>query len=251
MKLKLSRKIVLAPVLVIALALAAFTGVTARGALAAPRTSASISLAGLSTTSSSGEKTVTVAPGDTLSRLAQRYGTTVEALQELNGLGTSTIIYAGATLRIPDTGSRIAGSAGASPAAAITFARAQLGKPYIWGGAGSAGYDCSGLVMRAWEAGGVSLPRTTYAQVNAGTRITRDELAPGDLIFTNADGHVELYIGGGHIIQAPHTGSFVQVSPLPPAYLVDAYVRVARLSTPIGSTKGKSHDAFKETLASH
>jgi cell wall-associated NlpC family hydrolase len=55
--------------------------------------------------------------------------------------------------------------------------------------------------MRAWQAAGISLPRTTYGQVNAGTRIIRGQLLPGDPVFTNNDGHVQLYIGGGRVIE--------------------------------------------------
>jgi len=189
---------------------------------------------------------ITLSAGDTLSGLALSYGTTVRALQELNGLGTSTLIYADASFRVPAAAGTVSvvrhraatlhtvhravrsAQAGSGAAAtAIAFARAQLGKPYVWGGTGPDGFDCSGLVMRAWQAAGVSLPRTTYDQVSAGTPITRDELAPGDLIFSSGDGHVQLYIGGGQVIQAPYTGANVEISPLPDAATVDAYVRIS------------------------
>jgi cell wall-associated NlpC family hydrolase len=170
---------------------------------------------------------ITISTGDTLSGLAIRYGTTVRTLQALNGMGRSTLIYAGAVLRVPAHGHRHVGRVSRTPAGtAIAFARAQLSKPYVWGGTGPVGFDCSGLVMRAWQAAGVTLPRTTYDQVNAGTRITRGQLLPGDLVFTNNDGHVQLYIGSGRVIQAPHTGAVVRVSPLAPGTQVDAYVRV-------------------------
>ncbi|WP_055602712.1 C40 family peptidase, partial [Streptomyces aureus] len=63
-------------------------------------------------------------------------------------------------------------------AAAVSFARAQLGKPYVWGATGPSAYDCSGLTQAAWRAAGVSLPRTTYTQINAGRRVSRSQLAP-------------------------------------------------------------------------
>jgi cell wall-associated NlpC family hydrolase len=70
-------------------------------------------------------------------------------------------------------------------ATAIRYALLQLGKPYLWGGTGPAGYDCSGLVMKAYQAAGISLPRTTFQQVNAGTPVySTSQLEPGDLIFT-------------------------------------------------------------------
>jgi cell wall-associated NlpC family hydrolase len=94
------------------------------------------------------------------------------------------------------------------------------------GGTGDGGYDCSGLVQAAWRIAGVGLPRTTYEQAHAGTRITRADLEPGDLVFSNGDGHVQLYAGHGTVIQAPHTGAYVDYSPLPPPGQLDAYVRV-------------------------
>ncbi|MFD6100224.1 C40 family peptidase [Nocardiopsis flavescens] len=87
--------------------------------------------------------------------------------------------------------------------AVLDFARAQIGKPYVWGGTGPDGYDCSGLVQAAWAQAGVSLPRTTYDQVNAGTRISRDQVQPGDLLFfysESAPSHVGIYSGNGMMI---------------------------------------------------
>ena len=104
---------------------------------------------------------------------------------------------------------------------AIAYAAAQLGKPYIWGGVGPVGYDCSGLVMMAYEAAGISLPRTTFQQVYAGTPVYSDsQLEPGDLLFTPGSdgtaaepGHVGMYIGSGLVIQAPQTGEDVEITP--------------------------------------
>ncbi|MFF1507670.1 NlpC/P60 family protein [Streptomyces sp. NPDC058326] len=100
-------------------------------------------------------------------------------------------------------------------AEAISFARAQLGKPYVWGATGPSGYDCSGLTQAAWRAAGVSLPRTTYTQINAGRRVSRSELAPGDLVFFYSGiSHVGLYIGGGRMIHAPRPGAPIRVAPI-------------------------------------
>ncbi|WP_150239718.1 C40 family peptidase [Nocardiopsis quinghaiensis] len=87
--------------------------------------------------------------------------------------------------------------------AVLDFARAQVGKPYVWGGTGPNGYDCSGLVQAAWAQAGVNLPRTTYDQVNAGTRISRDQVQPGDLLFfysESSPSHVGIYSGNGNMI---------------------------------------------------
>ncbi len=106
---------------------------------------------------------------------------------------------------------------------AIGYAVAQLGKPYVWGGTGPSGFDCSGLVMMAYRAAGISLPRTTYEQVYAGQPVyDTGTLAPGDLIFTEgsdpgpggAPGHVGMYIGDALVIDAPYTGRDIELTPL-------------------------------------
>ncbi|MGO4420898.1 C40 family peptidase, partial [Streptomyces sp. MCAF7] len=112
-------------------------------------------------------------------------------------------------------------------AKAVGYARAQLGKDYVWGGTGPRGYDCSGLIMRAWQAAGVKLPRTTWAQRYAGKETTRAELRPGDLVLSNGDGHVALYIGGGKVIHAPGTGLTVRLAPLPAPERVTGYRHIA------------------------
>jgi cell wall-associated NlpC family hydrolase len=119
---------------------------------------------------------------------------------------------------------------------AIAYAAAQLGKPYIWGGTGPAGYDCSGLVMMAYHAAGISLPRTTFQQVDAGTPVYSDsQLEPGDLLFTpGADGtatdpgHVGMYIGSGLVIQAPQTGEDIEITPFS-GYWQETTVAIRRI----------------------
>ncbi|MER8008407.1 NlpC/P60 family protein [Streptomyces sp. NPDC094149] len=96
-------------------------------------------------------------------------------------------------------------------AKAIAFARAQIGKPYVWGATGPDSYDCSGLTQAAWKAAGVTLPRTTYDQVNAGTTVSLTDAQPGDLIFFYDDiSHVGIYIGNGMMIHAPKPGAYVR-----------------------------------------
>ncbi|MFV5993403.1 NlpC/P60 family protein [Streptomyces sp. NPDC056231] len=103
----------------------------------------------------------------------------------------------------------------ARAAEAIAFAYGALGKPYVWGATGPSSFDCSGLTQAAWRSAGVSLPRTTYTQINAGRNIPRSELAPGDLVFFYSGiSHVGLYIGDGQMIHAPHPGAPVRIAPI-------------------------------------
>jgi cell wall-associated NlpC family hydrolase len=102
--------------------------------------------------------------------------------------------------------------ASGAAAVAIKYAYAQLGKPYRFGGSGPGSFDCSGLTMRAWGAAGVSLSHSSVSQQHQGKRVSLSALQPGDLIFWgNPSYHVAIYIGGGRIIAAPHTGTVVQI----------------------------------------
>ncbi|WP_308250544.1 C40 family peptidase [Nonomuraea rhizosphaerae] len=114
------------------------------------------------------------------------------------------------------TGIKYTGSASGNAATVLRFAFAQVGKPYIFGGTGPRGYDCSGLTQAAWRAAGVSLPRTTWQQWAWGNarKVSLDALQPGDLIFSSGLGHVSIYAGGGRIVHAPQTGDVVKVVPL-------------------------------------
>jgi peptidoglycan DL-endopeptidase CwlO len=90
-------------------------------------------------------------------------------------------------------------------------ALAQQGKPYVWAAAGPSAFDCSGLVMYAFAQIGISLPHSSYAQAGMGQPVDRANLEPGDLVFFNGDSHVGIYIGGGQMVHAPHTGDVVRV----------------------------------------
>ncbi len=100
---------------------------------------------------------------------------------------------------------------------AIAFAMSKLGYPYIWGGVGPAGYDCSGLVMMAYKSQGVSIPRGATDQYRAGAKIPYNEKQPGDLIFWGSPSyqyHVAMYIGNNQIIEAPSPGQTVRIGPI-------------------------------------
>ncbi|MFL4906507.1 NlpC/P60 family protein [Streptomyces sp. MMS24-I2-30] len=110
-----------------------------------------------------------------------------------------------------DTSSASSSSSATKAQKAIDFARAQIGKPYVWGATGPGSYDCSGLTQAAWKAAGVSLPRTTYSQVDAGTTVSLADAQPGDLVFFYDDvSHVGIYIGNGMMIHAPKPGAYVR-----------------------------------------
>jgi cell wall-associated NlpC family hydrolase len=101
-------------------------------------------------------------------------------------------------------------------AAVIAFARAQLGEPYVWGGAGPSVWDCSGLTMMAWRQAGVSLSHYTGYQYAETDRVPISQLQPGDLVFYGTSGpdshHVGLYIGGGQMIHAPNPSTVVKIA---------------------------------------
>ena len=124
-------------------------------------------------------------------------------------------------------------------AAAIAFARAQLGKPYQWGGQGPASYDCSGLVWAAYAAAGIHIARTTYQWRQDGPQVPLSQIRPGDLLFSAGSdgtpaspGHVVMYLGHGQVIQAPHTGTSVQTGPLDLGGVVAATRPAALVSRP-------------------
>ena len=98
---------------------------------------------------------------------------------------------------------------------AVAFAYAQLGCPYVYGGTGPCqrGYDCSGLAQAAWAAAGVQIPRDSYGQWAGLPHVPLSSIEPGDLLIYNAEGHVAIYVGGGYIIDAPHTGLNVEKIP--------------------------------------
>jgi cell wall-associated NlpC family hydrolase len=112
-------------------------------------------------------------------------------------------------------GSAAAEAPNSRAAAAVSYAYQKLGSPYVWGATGPNAFDCSGLVQAAYRSAGVSLPRTTYSQIDAGRRVSRSDLLPGDLVFFYAGiSHVGIYVGNGRMIHAPNPSAPVRVAPL-------------------------------------
>jgi cell wall-associated NlpC family hydrolase len=100
---------------------------------------------------------------------------------------------------------------------ALQAAYSQMGKPYQYGAAGPNSYDCSGLVMWAYAQAGIALPHSAAAQYGYGTHVSESQFQPGDLVFYDEGygiGHVGIYVGGGEMIDANHTGGWVGVRPL-------------------------------------
>ena len=95
---------------------------------------------------------------------------------------------------------------------AVQFAYAQLNCPYLFGGTGPCqrGFDCSGLTQAAWAYAGVSIPRTSYEQWGGLPHVPMSAIQPGDILVFLGAGHVGIYVGGGMLIDAPHTGAFVE-----------------------------------------
>ncbi|MGX2994571.1 NlpC/P60 family protein [Streptomyces sp. JNUCC 64] len=137
------------------------------------------------------------------------------------GTGTGSMSGAGG---LPAAGPPAAGPPGAPAAsrapsaggaAALRYAVAQIGKPYVWGAEGPGTFDCSGLTSRAWAVAGTTLPRTSQEQWRTLTRVPLDALRPGDLVvyFPGAT-HVGIYLGDGSVVHAPRPGGRVKVSPV-------------------------------------
>jgi len=96
----------------------------------------------------------------------------------------------------------------------LAHAHEQVGKPYVFGsGPDTSSFDCSDLIQWAYKQVGIDLPRTTFDQINVGQAVNPKNLKPGDLVFPS-NHHVVMYVGGGKVIAAPHTGTVVQYQPL-------------------------------------
>lgn len=114
----------------------------------------------------------------------------------------------------------------------LDIARAQLGKPYRYGGAGPRGFDCSGLVYYAYRKAGIPVPRTTSALYRNAERISLSRLRPGDLLFFRLSAervaHVGIYAGNGRFIHAPSSGKQVAYSAMNDTYWKDRLLAAGR-----------------------
>lgn len=101
------------------------------------------------------------------------------------------------------------------PGSPVETALGYHGIPYVWGGASTSGFDCSGLVLYVYKQHGVSLPHYSGAQFQLGAKVAPADLQPGDVVFFGSPvHHVGIYVGGGYFVHAPRTGDFVKLSKL-------------------------------------
>jgi cell wall-associated NlpC family hydrolase len=156
-------------------------------------------------------------------------GAAVEPLVTQVTRASAGMIPAGSATGGSGTGSAAAGGSAAGGAAmttgqllaALRAAESARGRPYVWGAAGPASFDCSGLVQWAFAQAGVSMPRVAADQARTGPAVPASQLVPGDLLFYHTDptnpgyiSHVAIYLGNGWMIQAPQPGMDVQVVPV-------------------------------------
>lgn len=123
--------------------------------------------------------------------------------------------------------------ASAGNSSIVSYAYKFLGRPYIWGASGPSAFDCSGFTAYVYRAFGVGLDHYTGSQFNSGRSVSRDNLAPGDLVFFNTYGsisHVGIYIGGGDFIHAANEKIGVTVSSLFEGYYASRYAGARRIT---------------------
>jgi cell wall-associated NlpC family hydrolase len=167
-------------------------------------------------------KDVASVPGDPEANMLAAYNAGTDAVLRYRGIPpyAETQSYVRSILTLAHNFTAPSAPIGVSQQAngAIYFAQTKLGIPYEWGGDGLDGrFDCSGLTMQAYATVGITLPRVANDQWYAGQHPSRDQLRPGDLVFFATDltdprsiHHVGIYVGGGYMIDAPHTGAQIR-----------------------------------------
>ncbi|MGH2458413.1 MAG: LysM peptidoglycan-binding domain-containing protein [Chloroflexota bacterium] len=206
--------------------------------------------------------TYTVQQGDSLSQIADSFGVDLNKLVGMNSLSDPANLQPGQQIIIPGAGrvvvpsrpaaapvipapaprprvvvaqaapppARSSGNAGWS---VVAVASRFLGTPYVWGGTSPGGFDCSGLVWYAYQHAGVPIPRDMWGQLQSGSRVSRSNLRPGDIVFFGGTyeaglSHDGIYIGGGRFVDAVDYGIGVAVSNLNDAYWSSHYYGATR-----------------------
>lgn len=142
--------------------------------------------------------------------------TALKVAQDASAASAKSTASAASVTSVNRGGSGVTGNI--SSDAIVTYAASFRGVNYVWGGTTPSGFDCSGFVQYVYAHFGVSIPRTSQEQFKVGTPVDRANLQVGDLVFFHDDGsgpgHVGMYIGGGLMINAPHTGDVVKIAPV-------------------------------------
>jgi cell wall-associated NlpC family hydrolase len=146
----------------------------------------------------------------TLTKLLKDQKTELDSLTAQQQAEVAAQTVGGGNSSTPPPPQTYAGPTSTQAEKAVAFAYDQIGKPYVYGATGPSSYDCSGLVQAAWASAGVGIPRTTYEMWSELPHIPTSDLQVGDLIIYNGEGHVAIYVGDGYIIDAPHTGAYVE-----------------------------------------
>lgn len=181
-----------------------------------------------------GTQGTTGAPAETLAHTSSSVGDISDTLLALlPEVSTPDTVTEAVQETVPAAGS-------ASVEAVIARAQSMVGTPYVWGGGDAngpttgvnggsvSGFDCSGLVLYAYSAAGISLPHYTGYQYQRGTQVDPSEAQRGDLLFWGPGGsqHVAIYLGDGMMIEAPQSGQNVSVVPVRWAGMAPKAVRL-------------------------
>jgi peptidoglycan endopeptidase LytE len=189
-------------------------------------------------TSASGSSTVSAGPGytvragDTLVGIAARHGVTLGSLLAVNDLTVTSLIVPGQRLTLPSGAAASSAATGSAIDRVLTFAVAQLGKPYRFFSAGPHAFDCSGLTLAAYAQIGVTLVHHSASQAQQGSAVdfTHEPIRPGDLVFMDTDddrsiNHVGIATDSTTWIQAARPGDTVRMGPIPPKSMIGAVRR--------------------------
>jgi len=145
-----------------------------------------------------------VKKNETLSGIAQKYGTTIKILREINGIRKHDVLKYGRTIVFPKKVQNLKKSI-----KIITLAKTKLGRKYVWGAEGKNVFDCSGLTQYIYKICGINIPRRAIWQSRFGKYVSRKNLKKGDLVFFDTSkkrkgyvNHVGIYIGDNKFIHA-------------------------------------------------